>query len=365
MTNWGNFKVRKVMVSSVAVLAAVTGVLVPGTATAAPAGSSSVVTQTPDEVRTNAAAVVGLAITPELLRLSERDFVHEIYQAAKRQGEIAKEVQYEALNAYNGGSISWSLFLKNWIYEAHQRDLDREAVYQARRAERQPAATLLGFELTSLMVSQEDGNFVFALWERAAKGSFVKAAAAAFTRGTPAEQKDFIVRGIFVEHQRDVDAAKEAAEKEAAEKKLRDARVKAAAVVGMDPALAAQLTDEYFVQHIWTRNVVPQDSEVWYEAYHSRTPEQWRAFIDTGIFEAVAKDKVNTIKVRAAAIVGIDAGYAKYLEEGPLVREIWTRSTPGTQVQAAARRALDSGSAAQWQTFLETGIFAAAEADKH
>ncbi|OXM55114.1 ALF repeat-containing protein [Amycolatopsis alba] len=354
------------MSSSVAVLAAVTvvtGVLTPSVASAAPATASAAVAQTPEEVRTNAAAVVGLTVTPQLLRLSERDFVYEIYKAAKLQGEIAREVQFEALDAYNSGRTS--SFLTTWIYEAHQRDLDREAVYQARRAERQPAATLLGFELTSIMLAQEDGNFVFALWERAAKGSFVKAAAAAATRGAPAEQKDFIVRGIFVEHQRDVDAAKEAAEKEAAEKKLRDARVKAAAVVGMDPALAAQLTDEYFVQHIWSRDQAPRDSEVWYEAYHSRTPEQWRAFIDTGIFEAAAKDKVNTIKVRAAAVVGIDAAYAKYLGEGPLVREIWTRSTPGTQVQAAAYRALQSESPAQWRTFLETEIFAAAEADKH
>ncbi|MFK0251827.1 hypothetical protein ACIQUM_44620 [Amycolatopsis azurea] len=355
------------MSSSVAVLAALTvatGVVAPGTAIAAPAGSSSSVAQTPDEVRTNAAAVVGLTITPELLRLSERDFVHEVYKAAKLQGEIAKEVQYEALNAYNGGSISWSLFLTTWIYEAHQRDLDREALYQVRRGERQPAATLLGFELTSILLAQDDKNFVFALWERAARGSFVRAAAGTVFSGTPAEHKDFIVRGIFVEHQRDVDAAKEAAEKEAAEKKLRDARVKAAAVVGMDPALAAQLTDEWFVQQIVTGGLVPQDSEVWYRASLSRTPEQWRAFIDTGIFEAAAKDKVNAIKVRAAAVVGIEAGYARYLEEGPLVREIWNRARSGSQVQAAARRALDSGSPAEWRIFLETGIFAAAEADR-
>ncbi|OXM52836.1 hypothetical protein CFP71_22930 [Amycolatopsis thailandensis] len=351
------------MVSSVAVFAAVTGVLVPGTATAAPAGSSSVVTQTPDEVRTNAAAVVGLTVTPELLRLSESDFVYAIYQAAKRQGDIAVEVQYAAFDAYRSG---WtSLFLQTGIYEAHQRDLDREAVYQVRRGERQPAAALLGFELTSILLAQDDKNFVFELWERAARGSFVRAAAGQVFGGTPVEQKDFIVRGIFVEHQRDVDAAKEAAEKEAAEKKLRDARVKAAAVVGMDPALAAQLTDEMFVEQIWFYNLAPQDSEVWYRAYQSRTPEQWRAFIDTGIFEAAAKDKVNAIKVRAAAVVGIEAGYARYLEEGPLVREIWNRARSGSRVQAAARRALDSGSAAQWRIFLETDIFAAAEADKH
>lgn len=319
-------------------------------------------TQTPDEVRTNAAAVVGLTVTPELLRINERDFVYELYRTAKQRGEIAQEVQFAALDAYNGG---WtSLFLKTGIYEAHQRDLDREAVYQVRRAERQPAAALLGFELTSILLAKDDGNFVFALWERAAKGSFVKAGAAAAFSATPAEQKDFIVRGIFVEHQRDVDAAKEAAEKEAAEKNLRDARVKAAAVVGMDPALAAQLTDEYFVQHIWTRDLAPEDSEVWYQAFHSRTPEQWRAFIDTGIFEAAAKDKVDAIKVRAAAVVGIEARYARYLQEGPLVREIWTRARSGSQVQAAAYRALQSESPAQWRVFLETEIFVAEAADR-
>ncbi|MFE6611105.1 hypothetical protein [Amycolatopsis sp. NPDC057786] len=349
------------MASSVAVFAVVTGVAVPSVATAAPAGAS-VVTQTSDEVRTNAAAIVGLTVTPELLRVSESDFVYEIYQAAKLRGETAQEVQFAALDAYTGG---WtSLFLKTGIYEAHQRDLDREAVYQARRAERQPAATLLGFELTSLLLANDDKNFVFALWERAAKGSFVKSSAGRVFSGTPAEQKEFIVRGIFIEHQRDADAAKEAAEKEAAEKKLRDARVKAAAVVGMDPALAAQLTDEYFVQQIWTRDLAPRDSEVWYRAYHSRTPEQWRTFIDTGIFEAAAKDKVDGIKVRAAAVVGIEAGYARYLQEGPLVREIWNRARSGSQVQAAAYRALQSESPAQWRVFLEKDIFVADAADK-
>ncbi|SDU32703.1 hypothetical protein [Amycolatopsis keratiniphila] len=354
-----DFRVRVFLASSLAVFAVATGAAVPAVATAAPAGASVV---TSSEVRTKAAAVVGLTVTPELLRIEERDFVYEIYRAARLRGEIAREVQFAALDAYNGG---WtSLFLTTGIYEAHQRDLDREALYQARRAERPPSATLLGFELTTILLAYDDKNFVFALWERAASGSFVKAGAGKAFGGTPAEQKDFIVRGIFVEHQRDVDAAKEAAEKEAAEKKLRDARVKAAAVVGMDPALAAQLTDEYFVQQIWSRDLAPRDSEVWNRAFHSRTPEQWRAFIDTGIFEAAAKDKVDGIKVRAAAVVGIDAGYARYLQEGPLVREIWTRSRPGSQVQAAAYRALQSESPARWRVFLETEIFVAEAADR-
>ncbi|MFD2472951.1 hypothetical protein [Amycolatopsis silviterrae] len=346
--------------SLAAVLAVATGALAPAEAIAAPA--AAVVTQTPGEVRTNAAAVVGLAITPELLRLSETDFVYQIYLAAKRQGDVAQEVQWEAYYAYSKGSTS--LFLSTWIYEAHQRDLDREALYQVRRTERQPAAELLGFELTNVLLAKDDKNFVFSLWEHAASGSFVKSAAVAAYNGTPEAQKEFILHGIFAEHQRDVDAAKEAAEKEAAEKKLRDARVKAAAVVGMDPALAAQLTDEYFVQDIWYRNLAPEDSEVWHQAFTSRTPEQWRAFIDTGIFAAAAKDKVDTIKVRAAAVVGVAAGYARYLEEGPLVREIWTRAKPGSQVQAAARRAMDSQSPADWRAFLETGIFVAQAADK-
>jgi hypothetical protein len=360
----GSARIRGLVASSVAVLAAVTvmtGVLAP-LASAAPAGTPAVVMQTPDELRINAAVIVGLTVTPELLRTSESNFVYEIYQAATRQGEIAREVQSAAVDAYLYERTSY--FLTTGIYEAHQRDLDREALYQARRTERQPAATLLGFELTSILLAQDDKNFVFALWERAARGSFVKAAAGAVYSGTPAEQKEFILRGIFVEHQRDLDAAEEAAEKEAAEKKLRDARVKAAAVVGMDPALAAQLTDKDFVEAIWFHGLAPRDSEVYYQAYASRTPEQWRAFIDTGIFEAAAKDKVDNIKVRAAAVVGIDAGYARYLQEGPLVREIWTRAKSGTQVQAAAYRALQSESPAQWRTFLETDIFAADAADK-
>ncbi len=355
---------RGLVTSSVAVLAALTvltGVLAP-VASAASAGSPAVVVQTPDEVRINAAGVVGLTITPELLRISESTFVYEIYRAATRQGEIAQEVQFEALDAYSYGRTSY--FLTTGIYAAHQRDLDREALYQVRRTERQPAATLLGFELTSILLAKDDKNFVFALWERAARGSFVKSAAGAVYSGTPAEQKEFILRGIFVEHQRDLDAAKEAAEKEAAEKKLRDARVKAGAVVGMDPALAAQLTDKDFVEAIWFHDLAPRDSEVYYQAYVSRTPEQWRAFIDTGIFEAAAKDKVDNIKVRAAAVVGIDPGYARYLQEGPLVREIWTRAKSGTHVQAAAYRALQSASPAQWRTFLETDILTAEAADK-
>ncbi|WP_235190995.1 ALF repeat-containing protein [Amycolatopsis rifamycinica] len=337
-----------------------TGVLAPP-ASAASAGAPAAVMPTSDELRINAAGVVGLTVTPELLRISESNFVYEIFQAATRQGEIAREVQLEASDAYLSGRTSY--FLETGIYDAHQRDLDREAVYQTRRTERRPAATLLGFELTSIMLAKDDKNFVFALWERAAGGSFVKSAAGAVYSGTPAEQKEFILHGIFVQHQRDLDAAEEAAKKEAAEKKLRDARVKAAAVVGMDPALAAQLTDKDFVEAIWFHELAPRDSEVYYQAYLSRTPEQWRAFIDTGIFDAAAKDKVDDIKVRAAAVVGIDAGYARYLQEGPLIREIWTRAKPGTEVQAAAYRALQSESPAQWRTFLETGIFTAAAAD--
>lgn len=357
-------RIRGLVTSAVAVLAAMTvltGVFAP-VASAASAGAPAAVAETPDEVRVNAAAVVGLTVTPELLRTSESNFVYEIYQAATRQGETAQEVRSAASDAYLSGRTSY--FLTTGIYEAHQRDLDRAAMYEARRAERQPAATLLGFELTALLLTQDDKNFVFTLWERAARGSFVKSAAGAVYSGTPAEQKEFIVRGIFVQHQRDLDAAKEAAEKEAAEKKLREARVKAAVVVGMDPALAAQLTDKDFVESIWFHDLAPRDSEVYLQAYLSRTPEQWRAFIDTGIFTAAAKDKVDNIKVRAAAVVGIEAGYARYLQEGPLVREIWTRAKSGSQVQAAAYRALQSESPAEWRTFLETGIFIADAADK-
>ncbi|MET9267202.1 hypothetical protein [Amycolatopsis sp. NPDC004079] len=354
-----NSRVRRLAAAVVlAALTVTTGVAAPAVATAAPIAA---VAQTPEEVRTNAAAVVGLAITPEMLRLSESDFVHEIYLAAQRQGDVAEEVQWEADYAYSHGTTS--LFLATRIYLAHQRDLDREALYQVRRTERQPAAALLGLELTRMLLSQEDPNFVFALWEHAPRDSFVRAAAAAAVKGTPEEKKEFIVHGIFVEHQRDVEAAKEAAEKEAAEKKLRDARVKAAAAVGMDAALAAQLTDDQFVWHIWARQA-PYGSEMWIAAYSCETPEQRRAFIDTGIFEAAAKDKLNDMKARAAAVVGVEAGYARYLEEGPLVREIWTRSTPGSHVQAAARRAMDSQSPAEWRAFLETGIFVAQAADK-
>ncbi|MGV9298815.1 hypothetical protein [Amycolatopsis sp. NPDC003676] len=359
MTLMSNSRVRRLAAAVVlATLTVATGVAAPAVATAAPVAA---VAQTPEEVRTNAAAVVGLVITPELLRLSESDFVHEIYLAAQRQGDVAEEVQYEAYHADTIGSTSY--FLTTAIYQAHQRDLDREALFQARRAERQPAAALLGFELTRMLLSQEDPNFVFALWEHAPRDSFVRAAAAAAVKGTLEDKKEFIVHGIFVEHQRDVAAAKEAAEKEAAEKILRDARVKAAAAVGMDAALAAQLTDDQFVWHIWARQA-PYASEVWMAAYSCETPEQRRAFIDTGIFEAAAKDKLNDMKARAAAVVGVEASYARYLEEGPLVREIWTRSTPGSHVQAAARRAMDSQSPAEWRAFLETGIFVAQAADK-
>src|SRR3954470_8848985 len=95
MTTMANARIRGLVASSVAVLAAVTvmtGVLAP-VASAASAGTPAAVMQTPDELRINAAAVVGLTITPELLRSTESNFVYEIYRAATQQGEIAQEVQ--------------------------------------------------------------------------------------------------------------------------------------------------------------------------------------------------------------------------------------------------------------------------------
>ncbi|HEY2062293.1 hypothetical protein [Amycolatopsis sp. NBC_01480] len=50
--------------------------------------------------------------------------------------------------------------------------------------------------------------------------------------------------------------------------------------------------------------------------------------------------------------------------EGPPVREIWTKATAGTHVRAAAYRARQSASPAEWRVFLETGIFTADAADK-
>ncbi|WP_116199830.1 hypothetical protein [Amycolatopsis circi] len=77
--------------------------------------------------------------------------------------------------------------------------------------------------------------------------------------------------------------------------------------MGMDTGLAAGWADEDFVRDILVRFAAP-NSERWIAAYSCETPEQRRAFIDTGILEAAAKDKVNDMKARAAAVVGVDAG---------------------------------------------------------
>jgi hypothetical protein len=250
--------------------------------------------------RTAAAAVVGVDIEaePAFLHYEDRDFVFEIGMRAA----VGSHVYDDAIAAWRGTAEDQTAFIKTGIFEAARLDeqdaRDAAATAARIRAEREPAAALVGLSITDqpVLLRIEDKDFVFKLWEKAT-GPKVKAAAVAAYRGTAEDQHRFITVGIYEANRQDIQDAADAKAKAEADAKaaqeLRDARIKAAAIVGFVPTEGQLLMWEPgFVLEI-ARHAEPCCPEVRWaalDALESEDPAVHRAFIFTGIHEAHQRD---------------------------------------------------------------------------
>ncbi|MEV4918375.1 AbfB domain-containing protein [Streptomyces tirandamycinicus] len=302
-------------------LAAVSGAVVPSTAVAdEPAGAADVTARaagigTTDTQRVEAAAVVGLDPTVDVLLLSDYNFIHALWQKARDAGERLDAVRTAAEQAMAGTAAEDHVrFIVTSIHEAYRLDQQRErdkadAERAAREAKSQVLLTI-GISSSPELLALRDDNFIRAIARHEASGPEVRAAALQALVGDPADWHEFIVNGAREAHKRDV--AKELADlaekdrKEAERLKELTARKNAAALFRVTPSEAMlTLSDDNFIRELL--RLSPADlhgTELYSEAQRataSSDPAVWKAYIHTGAGAAYKRDDENRRKKLAEA----------------------------------------------------------------
>jgi hypothetical protein len=196
------------------------------------------------EAKQRAAATIGITPTPEMLAMSDRDFIHAIWQQAT--GQRVKEA---ALAAFGGTAEAQKEFIDSGIRTAHERDqqeaIDRdheaseaEKAAQAARDAKSRAAGVIGLVAGDDVLVLSDENFVRLIWNRTTDGTEVNSAAENALRSSdPAAWKAFIDAGIYDANKRDIEIAlKKKADED--RRLAREIQAKAANSL-VHPALAA------------------------------------------------------------------------------------------------------------------------------
>lgn len=279
-----------------------------GAEQAVPTTKSSTASVTQEE-KIRAAAAVGITATPELLVLSERDFVFELWKASSTRPEVRASAEL----ALSGTDAERSQWIKSGVHEAVKRDQDNqlrdaEAARLAREL-KQGAAAVIGLIPTpdKLVVSYRD--FVYWLWQQVPEkyGKTRTAALAAFG-ATEEAQKEFLRTGIrtaYGEDQQDEINGNEQTSKEEKERLAwRAAKSRAMGqVLGVVPTEGMlALSDDNFIREILKR--ATPDTEVAAaanQALRDPDPAAWKRFIATGIFEADQRDKATAQAKQAEA----------------------------------------------------------------
>ncbi|AEV85660.1 alpha integrin [Actinoplanes sp. SE50] len=172
------------------------------------------------------------------------------------------------------------------------------------------AAAAIGVNPGIDLLVLDDQGFVFAIYQRAEAGPYVKAEALrTYLSSDPHAAYDFIVRGIFV-------AAGDDAQAKIAETAARARRSSVAVTVGLDSSDIALIekNDRDFIFAVWQR--VTAGSHVWTAAQTAIADgtgqAEWDAFLNTGAAAAAEQDLRDVIidgdeaqaaKLRAARLV--------------------------------------------------------------
>lgn len=296
-----------VTATAVALMAGLAGV--PAQAAQAPQGTqaaqAAAVPESTMEDKVRAAAVLSIVAGDDLLVLSDRNFVIALWRQA-----TGAEVRASAELAFAGSDLECTQWIKTGLAEAKKRDdvnqiRDAEIARQARELKQHAAATI-GIAAEPELLVQSYRDFVYALWQRAT-GPKVKAAALTAFGADEAAQKEFLLNGIVAAHEQDqqdaIDADHAASEAEKARLAARNAKANAAAVLGI---VATEnlliLSDDNFVREIWNRAVPGSEIAVAAEtALRSSVAADWKAFIDTGIFDANRRDIAIALQKKAEA----------------------------------------------------------------
>ncbi|MFC8918369.1 AbfB domain-containing protein [Streptomyces sp. NPDC047821] len=291
---------------TVTAVASVTAVAAPQAAIAAPpaAPAAAAGIGTTDTQRVDAAAVVRLDPSPDVLLLSDHDFIHALWQKARDGGETLDAVRQAAEAAMSSESPDDHVrFIVTGIHEAYavdkQREKDKADAARAARLAKSQALIAIGIPSSPDLLDLSDDNFIRAVMRHEAAGPEVRAAAATALAGEPTAWQEFIANGAREAHQRDVaNELKELEEKDRAEAERRKeiaARTNTAALFRITPTEAMlALSDDNFIRELL--RVAPADakgSELFAAAQRavlSPDPAVWKQFIHTGAEEAYKKD---------------------------------------------------------------------------
>ncbi|WP_156757451.1 AbfB domain-containing protein [Actinokineospora pegani] len=284
------------------------GTLTPITATAepAPARPQAVAATTPQstqEDKARAMQTVGLLPDDALLVLPDKGFVIALWRRV-----TGSEVRAAAELAFSGADGECTQFIKYGLREARDRDQANQirdaAIARANRDRRARAAAAAGIVAEPELLIQSDRDFTYALYQRAA-GPRVKQAALVAFGATPDAQRVFLETGVLAAHAQDqqeaIDADQQATEAERARLAARDARARAAAVLAIVATdQLKDLSDDNFLREIYPRT--PADTEVRKDTLNAlldNRPAVWKAFIDTGIHDAVRRDILAALRKKA------------------------------------------------------------------
>ncbi|MFE4308807.1 AbfB domain-containing protein [Streptomyces sp. NPDC056891] len=259
---------------------------------------------TTETQRVDAAAVVRLDPTWEVLLLSDYDFVHALWQKARDGGEASDSVRTAAEKAMASTlDADHVAFITTGIHEAHRldqrRERDKAEAARLARLARQQVMTVIGITGAPDLLELNDENFIRAVLRHPASGPEVRAAATAALTGTPAARQEFIANGAREAHNRDVARELlELAEKDRKEAELRKnqaARKNVAALfrVPMTQSLLDVSDDIFIREMLRTAPADLQNSELYraaQSAVNSMNPGHLQGFLHGGAEAAYKRD---------------------------------------------------------------------------
>jgi hypothetical protein len=354
--------------AALAVSATVAGGLIAAPMLTPIASASTTVTpESSDEAKVSAGREIrGFTVTPDMLALSDKNFVITLWQAAKD----GTHVKAEALKAFTttADDLACKRYIETGIHDAATLDaveLGQKAVRDQQRLA--AAAEILWTDVPQSMLDVSLQNFVFALWQHAADGSDVKKGAEAVLTSTSTDNQrtKFIVTDIYVASNADRQRAIDQHDKEERERLEREANVKAkasawaAATESTATDDTKNLPDHDFIWQLIKRLPVtgaPNNSALVKSAaqtaYDSSDATVWHNFIFTGVHTAHQADIDEQNR--------LDAVEAKKQVQTILDHAVADGYQPN--LAAAARTAL-AGTVVEWHTFLNTGAHDAAQLD--
>ncbi|MFF8503775.1 AbfB domain-containing protein [Streptomyces anulatus] len=270
---------------------------------------------TTDTQRVNAAAVVRLDPTADVLLLSDYDFIHALWQKARDAGELLDSVRVAAEQAmFSSASADHVTFIVTGIHDAYrldqQRERDKAEAERAARLAKTQALQVVGIPSTPELLALGDDNFIRAVIKHEAAGPEVRAAGIRALAGEPAEWREYIVNGVRDAHRTDIaNELKELEERdrEEAERQREAAARKTAAALFRITATEGMLvlSSDNFIRELIRQ--APADlhgSELYAAAQRSvlsPSPQDWKAFIHTGADAAYKLDDENRRKKAAEA----------------------------------------------------------------